>query len=265
MLTEKSLNMIISTPAFIKNVNRLSYQLKMSRQDASQELLLELLDHRLRSWTDNDVEQAVVGDLPSLKWRIKYARKDIVRREFKDDKREQEKQEKAEMLTSAQQNNNADETLEALALIPDLFKNENTKNWVQSVLTVGKEQTMMLFHQSPRQFAAKLSKTCKYANEHRQKIGDIKMRQIDDDNMRELEVWNQFDQLIILNPQNIQRFITEHRELFDEVVNDQSIHQQGVLLNNFKQASDEDKKQLIVLIKKHVAELEHELTNREDK
>lgn len=263
MLTKKSLNMIVSTPTFIHNANRLSFQLKCSRQDSSECLIVEMLEHRLRSWTDTDVEQAVKNDLPSLKWKIKYAARDCYRRESRDASQEQEK---AEMLVNAgQQNDNTEQTEQALALIPDLFKNSQTRDWVKSVLKVGKEQTMADFGQNQRQFSNKLSRTVKYANEHRQKIGDIKMRQISDGSMRELEVWNQFDQLITFSPQQVQQFINQHREMFDKIIDSASIKKQGVLLDDFKNADLSDKKSLIKLIQKRVDELEHELTNREDK
>lgn len=261
MLNEKSINMIVSTPAFIKNANRLSYQLKMSRRDASQELLLELLDHRLRTWTDKDVKEAVIGDLPSLKSRIFYSQKDIVRRKFKDDKREQEK---AEMLVNAEPSDNAQQTEQALALIPDLFKNSQTRDWVQSVLKVGKEQTMADFGQTERQFNNKLAKTCKYAVLNRERTRKIMNTKFDDNDMRELQTWQEFEQIIAFNPQNIQQFISVNRPLFDDLVNDSSIKQQGILLNDFEHALDSDKQSLIKLVEKRQAAIEHELTERTD-
>ena len=76
MLSENTIKQLVSLPAFLSHCNKLAYELRMSRRDASQELLLELMFHRLHSWSDKDVRLAVQRDLPSLKWRIKYARKD---------------------------------------------------------------------------------------------------------------------------------------------------------------------------------------------
>lgn len=261
MLNEKSINMIVSTPTFIHSANRLSYQLKWSRQDASEFLIIELLEHRLKCWKNEDVQTAVENDLPSLKWRIKYAAKDCYRRESRDDKREQEK---AQMLSNVKANENIEQSEQALALIPTLFSNSQTRDWVQSVLTVGKLETMNRFGQTERQFCGKLAKVCKYANEHRQKTGELKMRQLNDNDMRELEIWNQWEKLIVFEPDKIQQFINQHRSMFDKVVDSPLIKQQGVLLDDFENADVSDKRQIIVLIKKHVAELEHKLTKRMD-
>ena len=263
MMSEESISMIVSMPTFIKNANRLSYQLKMSRQDASQELLLELLDHRLRTWTNKDVTIAITKDLPSLKWKVKYARKDIVRKEAKINSRELTKSQM--MVGMEPQASNQSETLEALSLIQELFKNKATKSWVESVLRVGQRETMANFNQTPRQFNNKLNKVCKYAVSHRERTRKMMNTKFDDKDMRELEVWTQFDQLITLNPQNIQRFINQHIELFNDLVDSPLIKKQGVLLEDFEHADVSDKKSLIKLIKKRQASIERKLTNREDK
>lgn len=231
MLNEKIIKELISTPVFISNCNKLAYQLGISHQDASQELLLELLDHRLRTWSNKDVTVAIQRDLPSLKWRIKYAAKDYYRRVNKDAARELTK---SQMLAGMEPHvSNQSEVLEALELLPELFKNANTRDWVESVLRVGKRETLIRFNQTPRQFGNKLAKTCDYARQHQQP------KQSNSHNTKELHIISQWNDLMAdpdTDDNGIQAFIDQHKEYIDSIIDDPRIAYQGRLLKDYVHA-----------------------------
>ncbi|MGY0383916.1 hypothetical protein [Lacticaseibacillus paracasei] len=230
MLSEEVIKELVSTPAFISHCNKLAYELGISRLDASQELLLELLDHRLKSWSNDDVTLAVQHDLPSLKWRIKYARKDIVRKEAKLNSQELEK---AHMVAHMEpQASNEAETLEALGRLRELFKNANTRDWAESVLRVGQKETMVRFGQTPRQFNSKLNKVCKYCHQHRQPKQP-------NSNAKELHILSEWDDLMAdpdTTANDIQAFIGQHEEYINEVINSPQVAFQGRLIEDFKDA-----------------------------
>lgn len=235
-------------PCFISNCNRLAYQLHISHRDASQELLIELLDHRLRTWTNKELTLAIQRDLPSLKWRVKYSAKDYYRRVNKDATREVEK---AHMVSHMEpQPSNPDEVLEALKLLQEMFKNANTRTWAESVLRVGKQETLIQFHQSPRQFANKLNKVCKYARQHRQ-------HNQSSSNAKELELLKEWSQLMA-DPETsddaVQLFIDQHGAYINEVVDSPLIRYQGKVLKDFAQAG-KDKYILVNLMAKREQEL----------
>lgn len=217
-------------PAFISNSNKLAYQLNISHKDASQELLLELLDHRLRTWTNKEVILAIQRDLPSLKWRIKYAAKDYYRRV---NKLEQQELTKSQMLANMEsQSTNEAETLEALNVLPNLLKNANSRNWCVSLLRFGKLETMMLFNESTKQFDDKLSKTCKYARQHQR-------NRLVKDNSKELKVLKEWDTLMdneSTDDNDIQTFIDQHKEYINEVINSPQVAYQGRLIKGFAHA-----------------------------
>ncbi|TLQ49783.1 hypothetical protein FEZ34_13540 [Lacticaseibacillus casei] len=255
MLSEKTIKQLITTPAFLGNCNKLAYELHMSHKDASQELLLELLDHRLNSWSDKDVTMAVAKESPSLKWRIKYARKDLVRQSNKDSARELEK---AEMVAHMKpQAINPDEVLEALERLLELFKNKATKSWVESVLVSGQRETMVNFNQTPRRFNSKLIKVCKYAHSHQQPKQSS--------NTKELKLLKEWDDLMAdqqTSDNGIQLFIDQHERYIENIIDDPHVAYQGRLLKDFAHASNKDKYVLINLMAK---KLEQEKLKEKDK
>lgn len=255
MLSEKTIRELISTPAFLTNCNKLAYMLHMSHQDASQELLLELLDHRLKSWSNNDVTLSIQRDLPSLKWKVKFAAKDYYRRVNKDATREREK---AQMVAHMETHvSSQSETLEALERLQELLKNKSTQRWAESLLRVGKRQTMVNFSQTPRQFNNKLAKTCKYCHQHRQPKQP-------NSHTKERELLKEWDDLMAdqdTSDDDVQTFIGQHEEYINEVINSPQVAFQGRLIKDFAHAG-KDKFVLVDLMAKREQELDRR-TNHE--
>lgn len=254
VLNEKIIKQLASMPVFISNCNKLAYQLGISHQDASQELLLELLDHRLKSWSNDDVTLAIQCDLPSLKWKIKYAAKDYYRRINKDSARELTKSQMMAGMEAVL--SNPDETLEALERLPELFKNANTRDWAESVLRVGQRETLIRFNQTPRQFGNKLAKACKYARQHRQPKQS-------NSHAKELKLLKEWDDLMAdqdTSDDDVQTFIGQHEEYINEIIDDPQVAYQSHLIKDFAHASNKDKYVLVNLMAK---KLEQELHRRD--
>lgn len=249
MLSEKTIRELISTPVFISNASKLAYMLHMSHQDASQELLLELLDHRLRTWTNKDVTMALTKEAPSLRWKIKFAAKDYYRRVSRDAARELTK---SQMMAGMEPHvSNQAETLEALERLPELFNNKATQSWAESVLRVGQRETMVRFNQTPRQFNSKLNKVCRYAARHRQP------KQSNSHNTKELHILSEWDDLMAnesTSDDAIQAFIDQHKEYINEVINSPQVAFQGRLIKDFANAG-KDKFVLVDLMAKRQQEL----------
>lgn len=247
MLSEKTIKELVSTSTFLSNASKLAYMLHVSHQDASQELLLELIDHRLRKWSNKDVTMAIAKESPVLGWKIKYAAKDYYRRVNKDAARELTK---SQMLAGMEpQASNESETIQALGRLPLLFKNANTRDWVESVLVSGQRETMVNFNQTPRQFNSKLTKVCKYARQHQQPKQSS--------NTKELKLLKEWDDLMAdqdTNDNDIQDFIDQHKEYINEVIDDHQVAFQGRLIKDFAHAG-KDKYVLVNLMAKREQEL----------
>ena len=173
---------------------------------------------------------AIAKDMPSLKWRIKYARLDLVRKAVRDVNRELEK---AQMLAGMEpQASNEAETLEALKRLPDLFKNKVTQRWTESVLRVGQRETMARFGQTRRQFFCKLAKVCKYCHQHRQPKQP-------NSHTKELHILGQWDDLMAdpdTSDDNVQLFIDSNQAYINEVINSPQVAYQGRLIKDFAHA-----------------------------
>ncbi|MCT3379465.1 hypothetical protein [Lacticaseibacillus paracasei] len=247
MLSEQTVKELISTPVFISNASKLAYMLHDNIETASQELLLELMFHRLRLWSNKDLTLAVQRDLPSLKWRIKYARLDLVRKAVRDVSRELEK---ASMVAHMEpQASNEAETLEALGRLRELFKNAHTRDWVESVLRVGQRETMVRFNQTPRQFNCKLNKVCRYARKWQPKQSNS--------HEKELHILGQWDDLMNdtgTTDDDVQAFINSHQDYINEVINSPQVAYQVRLIKNLKHAG-KDKYILVNLMAKREQEL----------
>lgn len=255
MLNEKTIRELVSMPCFISNASKLAYMLHMSHQDASQELLLELLDHRLKSWSNNDVTLSIQRDLPSLKWKVKFAAKDYYRRVNKDATREREK---AQMVAHMETHvSSQSETLEALERLQELLKNKSTQRWTKSLLRVGQRETMVRFNQTPRQFNSKLAKVCKYCHQHRQPKQP-------NNHTKELKLLKEWDDLMAdpdTTDDDVQTFIGQHEEYINEVINSPQVAFQGRLIKDFAHAG-KDKYILVNLMAKREQELDRR-TNHE--
>ena len=248
MLSEDTVKQLVSMPCFISNASKLAYMLHQANLDASQELLLELLDHRLKSWSNDDVTLAVQRDLPSLRWKVKYAAKDYYRRVNRSAIRERDK---VQMVSHMEpQASSQAETLEALERLPELLKNKVTQRWTESVLRVGQRETMVDFNQTPRQFNSKLAKVCKYAHQHRQPKQP-------NSHTKERELLKQWDDLMAdpdTTDDDVQTFIGQHEEYINEVINSPQVAFQGRLIKDFANAG-KDKFVLVDLMAKRQQEL----------
>lgn len=166
MLSEQTIKDLISEPTFGNQAAILSRHLKEPLADASEDLIVELLEHRLQSWTDLQAEAAIMRELPELQWRIVYARKDIERQQWHSEKVEKDKSEMLKLTIPPDPHNEA-EIEEAISRANSILHNRQSREWVASVLKHGKQQTMVDFHQTNRQFQTKLRKMTNYLTEHR--------------------------------------------------------------------------------------------------
>ena len=138
-------------------------------EDASQDLILELLEHRLQNWTDLQVEAAIFRDLPDLQWRIVYARKDLERKKWHSEKVEKDKAAMLKLTIPPDQTSEK-EIEEAISRANQILHNQQSREWVESVLRHGKQETMAKYGQTNRQFQTKLRKMTLYLTTHRKDV-----------------------------------------------------------------------------------------------
>lgn len=240
-------------PVFKANCMALAGELRISKGDAQQELLIEVMEHRLDGWSEDKVTTAIEEQAPELGWRVHYAKKDVARRKHHADRAERDlveeigvEQNEVEQIEPVQP-----DVTRALNMAPSMFTNHTTRDWVQSLLTNGKQDTMLAFHQSDRQFSNKLRNVAAYCNSHRNRSVSYQRQEQAQHQAKELAIldgWN----CLMADPDtddtDVATWIALHRHYVEPLVNKSNIRFQGLVINDFCRAPNLDKYRLANLL-----------------
>jgi hypothetical protein len=249
MINDKTITQLTTWPAFQSNAKQLARELNVSRPDASHELLIELLDHRLATMTDEDIQQAITADDIQLKSKLKFARKDIARRCRHQANIETEKAQRLSPsvhddfihLDPAQRSD--DDLQRVIELLPSLFTNSQTRAWVASVLSAGKEQTMEDFNQSDKQFIAKLRKVVSYCHSHPVRTQGLMASRQDSRLIKELILLREFTQLVEdgKDDSELASWIYDRRDtqVLNNLADTPAIAYQGWVLNDYEHSGQD--------------------------
>lgn len=270
MLSEEAVQKLADMPVFQANCKALAGELRISQADAQQELLLELIEHRLTEWSEEKVTTAIETEAPELGWRVHYAKKDVARRKHHSDRAEHElveelgiensysgqsvlptsdvEQHKVEQIDSVHQPGQSGvvepDVAGALDMAPSMFTNHATQDWVQSLLTNGKQDTMLAFGQSERQFNNKLRNVAAYCNSHRNRSVSYQRQEQAQQQAKELAILDGWNQLMAdedTDDTDIATWIALHRRYVEPLVNKSGIRYQGLVMNAFCRAPNSDK------------------------
>lgn len=245
-------------PVFQANCKALAGELRISPADAQQELLIELMEHRINDWDEEEVVTAIETEEPALGWRVHYARKDVARRKHHADRTEHDLVEEMGVENSYSGQSSVaqldveqsevdlldPDVLRALDMTPDMFTNHQTQDWVQSLLTNGKQDTMLAFGQSDRQFNNKLRNVAAYCNSHRNRSVSYQRQEQAQYQAKELAILENWNQLMAdpdTTDLDIALWIKLHRRYVEPLVNKSLIRYQGLVMNDFCRAPNLDK------------------------
>jgi len=170
-----------NTRTFKTNMHKLANATRMTDADATQTLTREwLLNRYPNDCFINEVEDRLTANDPVLMWSITYARLDIQRDYFTEQKKLQHEDiDRAEQLTV---DNMADRAYlpDVLDVADKVFSHERARRFVKLALTKGKEGTMQELSITPSQFNERVRGAEKYCRNHKDKlIGVIKNKEDD--------------------------------------------------------------------------------------
>lgn len=247
MLSDEVVKKLANMPQFQANCKALAGELHISLADAQQELVLELIEHRLMDWDEQKLTIAIETEAPELGWRVHYARKDVARRKHHADQAEHELTEQI-VLSGPNQSGQSEmvspDITRALDMAPSMFSNHQTQQWVQSLLTNGKQDTMLAFGQSDRQFNNKLRNVAAYCNSHRNRSVSYQRQEQAQHQAKELAILENWNQLMAdedTTDLDIALWIKVHRRYVEPLVNKSLIRYQGLVMNDFCRAPNLDK------------------------
>lgn len=149
----------------------LSACLHISSQDAEQDLLLELLDHRCSDWSYDRIDNSIANHDHYFLSLIYWSRRDVARKFYQQQQREAETAKELQLL--GVDGGSDQQQLPSISSINAAFS-QPTSSWVKSVLTYGQRETQVRFHQTDRQFQQKLRRTIKFIHNHPEKFSKIR-------------------------------------------------------------------------------------------
>ena len=167
---------LINLRGFKTNVHNISNSLPQVTDLEAQSLLLdELLNHRLKNATPEQLEELIDTKDKKFLWSITYAQKDIVRKQLRQQRHDQEAKDKMKVLTESTYIIDLDkssklsesEIQKIINLLPKLFYTTKRQTFIATVLLFGKETTKEKLDLTEKQFNRRVEDIEDYCKKHR--------------------------------------------------------------------------------------------------
>lgn len=238
---------LINWRTFKTNQHLVANQLKLSDNDAQQELLNELINYRFRKYSASQLSELVKAHDTNLGWSITYGRLDLVSKHFKSLGKRAEMEHAAELedvstgiIKLADDNENETSISEfKLQQVVSMFPTDKTRLFVDLTLRYGRTECQSVLKLTNKQYQRRLRNATSYVNRNRSKFDLVT------DNKRKSTLYtlNSLNELfsIIDKEGNVQDWIDSHIKLTNELLADSvKIHYQGTIIRAFNQASKAD-------------------------
>lgn len=227
MIEEK----IIKLRNFNTQEHILANCLKISDSDAMVLLLEELIDHKLKKYPESELIEIINDRNMDLNWDITNARKEVYRRKLKNKIRDanlkHEISRNTDMVCLINIGNVKDiddaNRKKVIKLLPKIFKNNDTRKFIENVLNVGKPETMDILELNEKQFRKKLQNIEYFCRKHREKFINLVVNQHDEELINELNVLKTLETYLNKKDFNMdewQNLINQHNEYLDDLLGD---------------------------------------------
>ena len=241
-----TIKQLITWRTFATNQHLLSNALKIPDNDAQQELLNELIEHRFKKYTASQLAELVAAHDANLGWSITYGRLDLVSRRFKQLGKRAQMEHAAELenvstevvILTDDNGNTTDISEFKLQQVVAQFPTDKTRLFVDMTLRYGKLETMAVLKLNNKQYQRRLRNATSYVNKHRSKFDLV----TDNKRDRQLYILNSLNELFstIDKEGSIQSWIDSHTKLVNELLADSTVRYQGTILRAFEQSSKAD-------------------------
>lgn len=239
---------LINWRTFRTNQHAVANTLKLSDNDAQQELLNELISHRFKKYTATELSELITAHDTNLGWAITYGRLDLVSRHYKKLGKRAQMEHAAELEDVStgiiKLNSDSGDTTEIsefkLQQVVAQFPTDKTRLFVDMTLRYGKLETMAVLKLSNKQYQRRLRNATSFANKHRSKF-DLVTSTVRDHYLYELNSLNELDAIINGTREgSIQDWINSHVKLVNTLLADSEVRYQGAVLNHWETASKSD-------------------------
>lgn len=151
MISEnKTVHMLINNRTFKTNLHKLANGLRISDLDAQQELLVELITHKLKHYSDAELQALLLENNVVLNWKITYAARNVFRNNSK--KHAKERILKDELITHYAESHTTKLNIDMLVNeLSEINLKPRTKSFILSVFENGKQETQVMFQMNDEQ------------------------------------------------------------------------------------------------------------------
>lgn len=238
-INNETIEVITSSEVFKKNVSILASTTHTTRQDAEQELLVELFLSRL----DDNITEVDTATSKS----VVFARKDL-QRDYYTDLAKQQKYEVeydnellenvAELVSTNSYLKEYEIDNDKFNLIVSLF-HSTQQNFVARLLLTGQESTQEFTHDSTKVFNQKLSRVEQYARTHQGKFRAklltpyiLELQAMSDAIDEFFSLYEAQPELI--SNEELTKYFTAHQDLYPFAEALDVVHYQGKLFNDWR-------------------------------
>ncbi|MCG0557081.1 hypothetical protein [Lactiplantibacillus plantarum] len=230
------------------NVHMVANALNISDQDAQQELLNELINHRFKKYTATELSELVTAHDKNLGWAVTYGRLDLVSRHYKQLGKRAQMEHAAELedistgiIKLADDNGDTTDISEfKLQQCVSMFPTTKSKTFVDLTLRYGKLETMAVLKLNNKQYQRRLRNAISYATKHSDNFSLVTDRERDS-RLYVLNSLNELDAIINGTREgSIQSWIDSHVKLVNRLLSTSEVRYQGTIIRAFNQASKAD-------------------------
>lgn len=248
-INDDIIKQLIAWRTFKTNQHAVANQLKLSDNDATQELLDELVSHRFKRYSTSQLSELITAHDTNLGWAITYARLDLISKHYKQLGKRAQMEHAAELedvstgiIRLANDNGDTTDISEfKLQQVVSMFPTDKTRLFVDMTLRYGKLETMAVLKLSNKQYQRRLRNATSYVNKHRSKF-DLVTDKVRDRQLYVLNSLNELDAIINgTQTGTVQDWIGSHTKLTNTLLSDSEVRYQGAVLNHWKTASNKDK------------------------
>lgn len=236
-INDRTIELITQSESFAMNARQLAYDLKIPLDDAKQELIFELLIHRLK-------ENIVTALTTEQQKMITFAKKDIERRHFKeiDTLLKNEVSDEVVDITNVSSVSQVMATYElSEGQFDDILSafHSTQRNFVARLLLTGEEKTREFTGDTTKRFNEKLKRTLKYVADHKANFEQRLEMNHSKDLKQTIEDINQFfrmyeaDSFLISN-ELITEYFEEHQDILAFTLALDKVHYQGKLFDDWR-------------------------------
>lgn len=240
-INDRTIELIQQSNSFNMNANQLAFSLKISLPDAKQELLFDLLVHRLKE----NITTTLTSEQERM---ITFSRKDIERKHFKA-LNEQLANEVSDQEVDITEIPQVPQVMATYDLdegqLDDILMcfHSTQRNFVARLLLTGEDDTRAFFNDTPRVFNQRLKRLLKYVEDHRAIFEQRLEMNREKDLKEKVELINQFFKLYDADPyfisnNQITEFFEANQDLEVFAVALDKVRYQGLLFEDWRGYSE---------------------------